>query len=1477
MKKSRFLAVILCVMLVFTAVTPMAVMAEDYSDYVPGAMPADLIEDGWIYGNTNSGSVSFGWSNGYGTDTQYKVKNDITYDPNAAWAAHGTLVNSSKVNGGTALSPNTTYVFSAKFRNAGAEGTTPKFGIYYNGNQGKSFPNEYGALGWTPGSEHTDYKITFSTGSSTSGSFVYGIVSGAAGDIVHMNYANGMYLSVEEAYDITNEVTGAAILLPGESTTIKSEVVNQIGIKGTLEQNITYTVLNEDRTEVIGEGITVIPGEDGEATVEVASNVTPAKYVILAKSEDYTGFRKGVTIDVKPEAINDTEPGADPYYDVTLDVTDGSATMGIFDSLTLEAKLVDSTGETGSNPQDFEWYILDSQRYDKVTAGFNLAPSVDTTTAELTLDNSVQEGTYYIVAETEGLRESVELTVDKSGTVDDIIGIVSTQTAEEVADKLPKAIEALSLADIAGKADADNLATVITAGIANESITDEDSLKEYITRAALVSLYNIPSSEVTLYDASGSFNYADKLKLADIDVNGVTLYSVAMGAMTAEGKNAVQSLITGKDFADYTEFITALTDALLLKAIQYPAVSGTAYLKNLLTADNLTLVGVDGTNYLALGNNIQFLREQIRGKTFTIETLEAALAGAYESDITVLNADYAAESKPTNLITSPNGYNYNGSNSGDVSGGWAAGTDNTQVAFTVKNDFAYTSGATWITHGLNLGKAKYGEADLEPNTTYVYKTSIKSVGDTAPYFNITYKGNVSNVTTNEYGTTGYAPGTAFEDFCVSFNTGANTSGSFWIGLSSGVAGNAVYQNIQGAEQYLAPEAAYDIEVSAAAASVPAGETLNVEAGVLNQLGLDYSGAPNFIYYAVTEDRSADAQGFTFTPSADTKSVQVSVDASVPLGRYVIIAEETSLGIDGFKKGVTIEVTKPAIRDTAPGTDPLYEITLNPVSGTTTMGVFDSLTLQAKLVDSQGAVGTNPQSFTWYALNAERTDKLTEGIILTPSTDTTALDVTLDAALAEGTYYIVAEAQGLRKSIELTVDKTNDISDIIYRIDNETAAQLAPDMATVVKLLGMGDTYAAKADTDNLAAVIKAGAGAESLTDKASLLEYVKRAALVSLYNIPASDVSLTDAAGNFAYEAELKLTNIDANGVTLYSAAKTELSSAGKAKLQTSLTGKSFATYADFIAALKENLLFTTIANPKDDGTAYLATIITPANLAVFGIDGSAYFALSNPAEFELNELKGKTFTIQSLGIALANAYETSTGTNTGSTGGVVSGGGAGGSGGSGGGSLSFGGSSSGNDDNKGEDFKVSSDKAFTDVAKTHWAYSDIHYLRSIGVINGTTDATYEPDATVTREQFLKILIEAFKLGTSNASTQFVDIDSAAWYAPYVKGGVALGIVNGKSATEFGVGEAVTRQDACVMIDRALSLSGEISEEIDFDDAAQISDYAKSAVATLSGYGIVKGVGNGRFDPQGICTRAQAAKIISSALSITNSLGLSRR
>lgn len=107
-----------------------------------------------------------------------------------------------------------------------------------------------------------------------------------------------LYIAEEVVYDITNRVKGNTnIVEKGDSIDLEASVINQIEIEGSLQQNFTWSALNEDRSEVVS-GITITEGEEGNATVTVGNDVPAGKYVILAESDNYPGMRKGAIIEV---------------------------------------------------------------------------------------------------------------------------------------------------------------------------------------------------------------------------------------------------------------------------------------------------------------------------------------------------------------------------------------------------------------------------------------------------------------------------------------------------------------------------------------------------------------------------------------------------------------------------------------------------------------------------------------------------------------------------------------------------------------------------------------------------------------------------------------------------------------------------------------------------------------------------------------------------------------------------------------------------------------------------------------------------------------------------------------------------------------------------------------------------------------------------------------------------------------------------
>jgi len=109
-------------------------------------------------------------------------------------------------------------------------------------------------------------------------------------------------------------------------------------------------------------------------------------------------------------------------------------------------------------------------------------------------------------------------------------------------------------------------------------------------------------------------------------------------------------------------------------------------------------------------------------------------------------------------------------------------------------------------------------------------------------------------------------------------------------------------------------------------------------------------------------------------------------------------------------------------------------------------------------------------------------------------------------------------------------------------------------------------------------------------------------------------------------------------------------------------------------------------------------------------------------------------------------------------------------------------------------------------------------------------------------------------------------VENGDWFAPYVAVALEKGIVNGVSENQFGAGMTITREDMSTILYRTIRMINKTlkySEKgYEFDDWAEVSEYAKEAVGMLYGNGIVNGTGNGNFAPRANATRAEATVII---------------
>ena len=187
----------------------------------------------------------------------------------------------------------------------------------------------------------------------------------------------------------------------------------------------------------------------------------------------------------------------------------------------------------------------------------------------------------------------------------------------------------------------------------------------------------------------------------------------------------------------------------------------------------------------------------------------------------------------------------------------------------------------------------------------------------------------------------------------------------------------------------------------------------------------------------------------------------------------------------------------------------------------------------------------------------------------------------------------------------------------------------------------------------------------------------------------------------------------------------------------------------------------------------------------------------------------------------------------------------------------------------------------FKDVPADAWYYPVVREAYEKGITNGVTRTTFEPNATVTREQFLVMLFRAADVRldwihqvVSDPSDMFfsamgfADVAKGAWYTDAVYAAWVMGVTNGVDAAHFGVGQPITREQMATLAERFMEVRFHVALKAAehpaaaFTDADQVSDWAKDAAEAMRVSGVMQGDEQQRFCPQSNATRAEAAAVI---------------
>lgn len=172
----------------------------------------------------------------------------------------------------------------------------------------------------------------------------------------------------------------------------------------------------------------------------------------------------------------------------------------------------------------------------------------------------------------------------------------------------------------------------------------------------------------------------------------------------------------------------------------------------------------------------------------------------------------------------------------------------------------------------------------------------------------------------------------------------------------------------------------------------------------------------------------------------------------------------------------------------------------------------------------------------------------------------------------------------------------------------------------------------------------------------------------------------------------------------------------------------------------------------------------------------------------------------------------------------------------------------------------------FSDVKEDDWFYASVEYAVNKGLFNGVSESEFAPSMTLTREMLVTVLYRAEGEPEVKTAHEFTDVAEDAYYAKAVAWGKESGIVNGMSVTEFAPDLAITREQIGTIMFRYAVYKGMLAvtleENLGFDDADQISEYAVSALNWAVGCGLIKGRTETTINPKDTATRAEAATIL---------------
>ena len=179
----------------------------------------------------------------------------------------------------------------------------------------------------------------------------------------------------------------------------------------------------------------------------------------------------------------------------------------------------------------------------------------------------------------------------------------------------------------------------------------------------------------------------------------------------------------------------------------------------------------------------------------------------------------------------------------------------------------------------------------------------------------------------------------------------------------------------------------------------------------------------------------------------------------------------------------------------------------------------------------------------------------------------------------------------------------------------------------------------------------------------------------------------------------------------------------------------------------------------------------------------------------------------------------------------------------------------------------------FNDLAGySNQARAAADYLYENGIASGIASGQYGPENSIRRGDFALMVYQAFHLSSySTGQNYFSDVSNSDYYGQAVNTLYALGIVSGTGGSSFSPQGTLSRQDAMLMVQKAMQAvgwhanDGSLSALNNYADAGRVSGYAQGAMAYMVQTGLLP-TATGQLAPRDPLTRIDMAQVIHRSL-----------